>query len=224
MERTYEAAGVGRKYRGMAWIRIVGLPLSLWGVNNFEAITRSFGRTISPFDEIDHRVDLSCVKIDIITDRRSRINDEIHVNDGGKVIKLGIIEFDEMYRNPFRFDSTPNPYEDEYGNEVNMTDASKEELDKGQPEGKENGETNEPEEGEILPEMEVEGTKSPLETIETEHEEVPESTSEELPESTSEVPAPAMVKEVEIIADDEPTEAQQPPSKISPHWGNQEND
>ncbi|KAL4582116.1 hypothetical protein LXL04_006656 [Taraxacum kok-saghyz] len=40
----------------VAWIRLVGLPLNLWGERNFKAITKKFGKTIAPFDKINHRV------------------------------------------------------------------------------------------------------------------------------------------------------------------------
>ncbi|KAL4572500.1 hypothetical protein LXL04_019279 [Taraxacum kok-saghyz] len=43
------------------------------------SITRTFGKTIAPFEETHHRVDLSCAKIGILTNKKSRINDEIYV-------------------------------------------------------------------------------------------------------------------------------------------------
>ncbi|CAH1416400.1 unnamed protein product [Lactuca virosa] len=87
----------------VAWVRIMGLPLHLWGQRNFRIITEGFGKTIAPYEDIPHRVDLSHVKIGLLTTRRTRINDEIHAAFEGKVYKLGIIEFDEDWF-PFRFD------------------------------------------------------------------------------------------------------------------------
>ena len=73
------------------------------GESNFTRITEGYGTTIAPFDELPNRVDLSCVKIEIPTKRRMRINDEIFVPCEGEFIKLGITEFDEDWF-PFKFD------------------------------------------------------------------------------------------------------------------------
>lgn len=45
----------------------MGIPLHLWGESNFAKITKGYGTTIAPFDELPNRVDLSCVKIGILT-------------------------------------------------------------------------------------------------------------------------------------------------------------
>lgn len=87
----------------VAWIQIVGLPLHLWGEHNFNTLSKSFGRTIAPYNDLPNRVDLSHTKIGILTTKRTRINEEIHVAFDGKVYTLGIIEFDEDWF-PFRFD------------------------------------------------------------------------------------------------------------------------
>ncbi|KAL4589625.1 hypothetical protein LXL04_002533 [Taraxacum kok-saghyz] len=108
----------------VAWIRIVGLPLNLWGQKNFAAITNGFGKTIAPFDEIQRRVDLSCAKIGILTERKSRINDEVYVEVEGRLTKIGIIEFDEEWF-PFKFDPTENNFEDEFRRDVNVEDVIK---------------------------------------------------------------------------------------------------
>ncbi|CAI9268360.1 unnamed protein product [Lactuca saligna] len=99
----------------VAWVRITGLPLHLWGQCNFGNIIDMFGKTIAPFEDIPYRVDLSHAKIGLLTSTRARINDEIHASFEGKVFKLGIIEFDEDWF-PFRFD----PPED--GNEKMVVD------------------------------------------------------------------------------------------------------
>ncbi|KAL4575220.1 hypothetical protein LXL04_022062 [Taraxacum kok-saghyz] len=108
----------------VAWIRIVGLPLNLWGQKNFTAITNGFGKIIAPFDEIQRRVDLSCAKIGILTERKSRINDELYVEVEGRLTKIGIIEFDDEWF-PFNFDPRENCFEDEYGRDVNVEDVIK---------------------------------------------------------------------------------------------------
>ncbi|KAL4567770.1 hypothetical protein LXL04_023363 [Taraxacum kok-saghyz] len=106
------------EFERIAWIRIVELPLQLWGEKNFEEITRGFGRTIAPFNEIHHRIDLSCVKIGIMTSRKSRINEEVQVVIEKKLINMGIIEFDEDYWFPFLFDPRKNFLVDAYGKDV----------------------------------------------------------------------------------------------------------
>ncbi|KAL4579797.1 hypothetical protein LXL04_015963 [Taraxacum kok-saghyz] len=58
----------------LAWIRLVGLPMSIWGKNNFAAIAGAFRRTIYPFENLTSRVDLLCVKIGILTSIRKPEN------------------------------------------------------------------------------------------------------------------------------------------------------
>lgn len=112
----------------VAWIRIVGLPIHLWGDRNFSKITEGYGVTIAPFDELHNRVDLSCVKIGILTKRRTRINDEIFVSCEGKFIKLGIIEFDEDWF-PFKFDHCEDYYVNDELSEVDATDEENEDKE-----------------------------------------------------------------------------------------------
>ncbi|CAH1446424.1 unnamed protein product [Lactuca virosa] len=94
---------IEQNFERVAWVRIVGLPLILWGYTNFEAICQKFGKIIAPFDDVYHRVDLSCVKIGIITTRRTRINEEAVVATDDHIIKVGVVEFDEDWF-PFQFD------------------------------------------------------------------------------------------------------------------------
>ncbi|CAH1441469.1 unnamed protein product [Lactuca virosa] len=97
-------------FDGVSWIRIVGLPLQLLGENNFEKITKDYGNIIAPYDNLTHHVDLSYVKIGILTTRRKRINEEILVAVEGEILKLGIIELDEDWY-PFKFDPDDEFYE-----------------------------------------------------------------------------------------------------------------
>lgn len=96
----------------VSWIRITSLPLQLWGERNFTTITEGFRRTVAPYEDLPYRVDLSCPKIGILTTRRAKINDEILATIGGKVLKLGVIEFDEDWF-PFKFDTSAEYYETE---------------------------------------------------------------------------------------------------------------
>ena len=63
------------EFRRVSWIKLVRLKFKLWGENNFEQITWKFGEMIVLFDEIYHRIDLSCAKIGILTDRCTKINE-----------------------------------------------------------------------------------------------------------------------------------------------------
>ncbi|KAL4590676.1 hypothetical protein LXL04_003616 [Taraxacum kok-saghyz] len=104
------------------------------GEKIFEAITRNFGTTIAPFDEIHHR-------IGIITHRKNRINDEVYVDIDTEVIKIGVIEFDEDYWFPFQFDPRKSFLEKEFESEKEDTTSHKGVTD------------DDIEEGEIPPEM-----------------------------------------------------------------------
>ncbi|KAL4582826.1 hypothetical protein LXL04_007387 [Taraxacum kok-saghyz] len=154
----------------IAWIRIVGLPMNLWGERNFDAITKAFGRTIAPFDKFKTRVDLSHVKIGILIDRRTRINEKILVSINGEVLTIGVTEFDEDWY-PFKFDTTKNFYVDEYGNEIIMETAVDTNWNSSSPAktGNQHMEETVLEDGEIPPENEK--AQTPMEdTMEQEQE------------------------------------------------------
>ncbi|CAI9273476.1 unnamed protein product [Lactuca saligna] len=123
--------------------RIIGLPLHLWGQSNFEIITSAYGKTIAPFKDIPHRVDLSHVKIGILTKRKIRINEEVTATFEGKEYRLGIIEFDVDWF-PFRFDPSED-YLEKNSHEKN-DDPEEEEVKTAVGENKR-------EEGEIWPEL-----------------------------------------------------------------------
>ncbi|KAL4585399.1 hypothetical protein LXL04_010019 [Taraxacum kok-saghyz] len=153
MKRLDWGTDIDTRLERISWIRIVGLPPQLWGDKNFEAITRNFGRMIAPFDDIHHRVDLSCVKIGILTHRKNRINDEIYVAIDAEVIKIGVIEFDENYWFPFYFDLRKDFLEKEF---CNNTGKKQEGENIGRNVDMENGKHDDDmEEGEIHPEEEA---------------------------------------------------------------------
>ncbi|CAH1447255.1 unnamed protein product [Lactuca virosa] len=74
-------------FERVGWIRIMGLPLKLWGDHNFVTITGRYGKTISPFDDVYHRGDLSYVKVGILTTMCDRINEEITMATEDKLFK-----------------------------------------------------------------------------------------------------------------------------------------
>ncbi|CAH1445011.1 unnamed protein product [Lactuca virosa] len=98
---------------------------NLAGGNNFEKITKDYGNIIAPFDNLTHRVDLSCVKIGILTTRRKRINKEILVAVEEEILKMGIIEFDEDWY-AFKFDPNDDFYKKD---ELCVEDEDEEEED-----------------------------------------------------------------------------------------------
>nr|KAJ0195626.1 hypothetical protein LSAT_V11C700343790 [Lactuca sativa] len=137
----------------VAWIRIIGLPLYLWGERNFASIIEGFGKTIAPYEDLSNRVDLSCPKIGILTSRKTRINEELQVVIDGRVFKIGIIEFDEDWF-PFRFDKSEDYYETQDEGDEEDSEYGNEEEDgisdtyMGNPD-------DEKEEGEISPELQT---------------------------------------------------------------------
>ncbi|CAH1441892.1 unnamed protein product [Lactuca virosa] len=88
------------RFEQIAWIKIVGLPIRHWSEPNFEKIIAKNGKILAPVDDFKHKVNLSCVKLGILTSRRTNINEEASIEIGGKFITIGIVEFE----NSFEFD------------------------------------------------------------------------------------------------------------------------
>lgn len=101
------------KSESITWIRIVGLPIRLWNNSNFSAIGGKFGKIVVPIDHITSRVDLSVVKLAILTDKLTKINDEIQVEVDGRSFHVGIVEYEDEPWFPFKFDNEEHPYEDQ---------------------------------------------------------------------------------------------------------------
>ncbi|KAL4591816.1 hypothetical protein LXL04_004789 [Taraxacum kok-saghyz] len=113
----------------VAWVKILGLPLRLWNEKIFKLIIRKFGEIFSPIDLIRERVDLSCMRLGIITDSRRRVNEDISVELEGNIHQIGLAEYEHEIWFPFRFDKTEHMYESEDGgdeaNEPAMEDSKK---------------------------------------------------------------------------------------------------
>ncbi|KAL4567327.1 hypothetical protein LXL04_022909 [Taraxacum kok-saghyz] len=86
------------------------VPLRLWGAENFEAILRRYGKIVAPFDDLESRVDLSSVKIGILSPIKQKLNDILHITASGKTYEIGIMECEED-RCPFKFDPIGNCWE-----------------------------------------------------------------------------------------------------------------
>ncbi|KAL4556405.1 hypothetical protein LXL04_039056 [Taraxacum kok-saghyz] len=152
---------------------------------NFAAITKQFRETIAPFNELSHRVDLSCAKIGILSNHRARINDEIHVACDKEILIVGVIEFHEDWF-LFWFDHREIYPEDEYCRDVVTKDVGKKE--EGIPitppviDVHDSDDTRE--EGEFVPEK-----PWPAQNMDTKHEKLmeewkPEATNQTLVEET----------------------------------------
>ncbi|CAI9271455.1 unnamed protein product [Lactuca saligna] len=97
----------------ITWIRIVGLRIQLWNNSNFSAIGEKFGKIVVPIDHITNRIELSVVKLAILTNKLTKINEEIQVEADGRSFHVGIIEYEDEPWFSFKFDNEEHPYEDQ---------------------------------------------------------------------------------------------------------------
>ncbi|KAI3497060.1 hypothetical protein L1887_39441 [Cichorium endivia] len=105
-----------------------------------------YGSIIAPFDDLYHRIDMSAVKIGVLTTSRMRINEDVTCNFEGKNLKVGVVEFDEDWY-PFRFEPLT---------EDDNLESSEDEMDEdsdGISDTWVADADNEKEEGEIIPEV-----------------------------------------------------------------------
>ncbi|KAL4566368.1 hypothetical protein LXL04_030483 [Taraxacum kok-saghyz] len=184
-----------QKFDRVAWIRIVGLPLHMWGTVNFEAITKELGKIIAPFDTLPARVALSCAKIGILTERKTRINEEVRVVFGGKSMNIGITEFDEDWW-PFRFDPSKDFYEDESESGEEEDDGISDTWMDAEDEEREKGEIRDEEEQTPAPMTVEELVCDPAARVEPEPEHTQSETS---PVSESETHPPQTAPENEQV-------------------------
>ncbi|KAL4574610.1 hypothetical protein LXL04_021444 [Taraxacum kok-saghyz] len=87
-------------YIGMdriAWIKIYGLPLSLWEDDNLASIAKGFGKIIVPADEVKVGMDESIIRLGILTQRRNWINEVVAVAGNGIHFNIGVVEFDHNW-------------------------------------------------------------------------------------------------------------------------------
>ncbi|CAH1420761.1 unnamed protein product [Lactuca virosa] len=134
-------------FERVACIRIVGLPIRLWCEENFSAIVHKFGKIIVPFDHIEDRLDLSVVKVGILTGMKKKINEVIRIEAEGKIFDFGVVEYEDEPWFPFKFENEDQPYESESNyatSEVEPDDDAEDE------EGISNTWVDEVEDGEIV--------------------------------------------------------------------------
>lgn len=101
------------KFDRIANIRLVGLPISLWSEPNFSTIGEKFGKIIVPLDHTGDRMDLSVVKIGILTEEKKKINDVIKVVVGEEMFDIGVVEYKDEPWFPFKFDDVDQSYQSE---------------------------------------------------------------------------------------------------------------
>ncbi|KAI3515408.1 hypothetical protein L1887_14303 [Cichorium endivia] len=142
------------RYERLAWLKIIGLPIHLWDADNFSRIAGNFGKVICPFEDIINRKDLSMGKVGILTPRRQWINEEIMVDGGGKMYKLGVVEYTDDW-SPFKecpYDNTVDS-EEEGEDEEDEDDMSDGVSDTW----KEDRMEEDREEGEFIPDVPIMG-------------------------------------------------------------------
>lgn len=140
------------QFERVAWIRIVGLPIKYWCEHNFSEIIRSFGRIIATFNDIKDRVDMSCVKIGILTRWKKKLNEEVKVVLKGITDTVGIVEYEDSPWFPFMFDKEKQPYVNEDDSSDNeQTEDETDEEGSDEEGGISDTDMSMPEEGEIIP-------------------------------------------------------------------------
>ncbi|CAI9283927.1 unnamed protein product [Lactuca saligna] len=155
------------QYERVAWLKIIGLPHKLWGEANFSKIACNYGRVISPFSEIRNIRDCSMGKVGVLTSKRRWINDQTTVYVNGEVFSIGVVEYTDdwspFYPVPYdRVDDDSNNDEDKEGQTVVEDDDEVDDEEDGISDtwiGGQN-QTEDMEEGEILPEPDTCGNNT----------------------------------------------------------------
>ncbi|KAL4555267.1 hypothetical protein LXL04_037882 [Taraxacum kok-saghyz] len=100
--------GKVRKHPGrIAWLKVVGVPITAWDESNFAAIAGYFGKVLVDVAPFWNRTDVSGGKICILTEHMKKINNEVEVALLGVIFKVGVIEIEDGWT-PFSPYSTPS--------------------------------------------------------------------------------------------------------------------
>lgn len=89
------------EFKRIIWVKIVGLPFDLWDESNINNITSQFGEVVIPFDFFATFRDFSMAKVCIMTKSLKKVNKEIAIPGGDRMVKIGIIEMEESW-SPFK--------------------------------------------------------------------------------------------------------------------------
>ncbi|CAH1425603.1 unnamed protein product [Lactuca virosa] len=78
----------------IAWLKIIGLPLHMWSEGNFARIVGTVGKILSPTEILICLQDVLCGKICVLTERKTKINEEVAVESNKNILWVGINEVD----------------------------------------------------------------------------------------------------------------------------------
>ncbi|MCH81454.1 RNA recognition motif, partial [Trifolium medium] len=78
--------------RRIAWVKVYGIPLHVWGENLFKAIGRKYGEFLDFDENTASRAKLDVARIKISTNFRGCIDDPLKVKVVGSVYNLRIVE------------------------------------------------------------------------------------------------------------------------------------
>ncbi|CAI9292798.1 unnamed protein product [Lactuca saligna] len=92
---------VNIEFERIIWVKIVGLPFDLWDESNINNIGSQFGEVVIPFEFFSAFRDFSMAKVCIMTKSLKKVNKEIAIPGGDRMVKIGIIEMNESW-SPFK--------------------------------------------------------------------------------------------------------------------------
>lgn len=92
---------VSVEFEWIIWVKIVGLPIHLWDESNLTNISSQFREVVIPFAFFAAFRDFSMVKVCIMTKSLKKVNKEIAIPGGDRMVKIGIIEMEESW-SPFK--------------------------------------------------------------------------------------------------------------------------
>ncbi|CAI9261945.1 unnamed protein product [Lactuca saligna] len=84
---------IGNRDR-IEWLKVIGLPLHMWSEEIFSRIALSIGQLIGPMETPLNLQDVSHGKICVLTDKKTKINEEVSVESNGNIQKVGLLEYD----------------------------------------------------------------------------------------------------------------------------------
>ncbi|KAL4556260.1 hypothetical protein LXL04_038906 [Taraxacum kok-saghyz] len=169
------------RFEGIAWIKIVGIPVIAWDESNFASIAGRFGKVLVNINPFWTFSDVSQGKVCILTASKKKINEEITVSIDGSLHRIGIFEVEDDWGpfKPFIVGSTEDS-EEENENDDGISDTF-------------GGDEMELEEGEIDPA----GSKQSDDTTSPESEEKIADSFEPLHDEEKESPGGCKVKACE---------------------------
>ncbi|KAL4589709.1 hypothetical protein LXL04_002617 [Taraxacum kok-saghyz] len=99
-ELRYGSGEIG-DFKILAWIKVVGLPVTLESMDNLESIGNTLGRTLEVGELTWNKFDMSHNRLCVLTSTRKLINEERIVTLNNKKYTIGVSEV-EVFWNPFK--------------------------------------------------------------------------------------------------------------------------